>query len=53
MAAIGLHALRIFSTGAFRKPREINWLIGTVLFALAAFEGSTGSYSLSRWSERT
>jgi ubiquinol-cytochrome c reductase cytochrome b subunit len=37
--------LRIFFTGAFRKPREINWLIGTVLFALAAFEGFAG-YSL-------
>ena len=45
VAAIGLHALRIFFTGAFRKPREINWLIGTVLFALAAFEGFAG-YSL-------
>ncbi|HEY2269881.1 MAG TPA: ubiquinol-cytochrome c reductase cytochrome b subunit [Streptosporangiaceae bacterium] len=45
VAAIGLHALRIFFTGAFRKPREINWLIGTALFALAAFEGFAG-YSL-------
>jgi ubiquinol-cytochrome c reductase cytochrome b subunit len=45
VAAIGLHALRIFFTGAFRRPREINWLIGTVLFALAAFEGFAG-YSL-------
>ncbi len=45
VAAIGLHMLRIFFTGAFRKPREINWLIGFVLFILAMAEGFTG-YSL-------
>jgi ubiquinol-cytochrome c reductase cytochrome b subunit len=31
---IAVHALRIFSTGAFRKPRELNWVIGTAMFAL-------------------
>ncbi|MGN6742927.1 MAG: cytochrome bc1 complex cytochrome b subunit [Amnibacterium sp.] len=45
IAAIGLHMLRIFFTGAFRKPRELNWLIGFVLFVLAMGEGFTG-YSL-------
>ncbi|GAA4512196.1 ubiquinol-cytochrome c reductase cytochrome b subunit [Actinoallomurus oryzae] len=45
LAAIMLHLLRIFFTGAFRKPREINWLIGTALFALAILEGFAG-YSL-------
>jgi ubiquinol-cytochrome c reductase cytochrome b subunit len=45
VAAIGIHVLRIFFTGAFRKPREANWLIGTVMFALAAAEGFAG-YSL-------
>jgi ubiquinol-cytochrome c reductase cytochrome b subunit len=45
VAAIGLHMIRIFFTGAFRKPREINWLIGFVLFVLAMAEGFTG-YSL-------
>src|ERR1700712_558760 len=45
IAAIGLHMLRIFFTGAFRKPREINWFIGFVLFILALAEGFTG-YSL-------
>jgi len=45
IAAIGLHMIRIFFTGAFRKPREINWLIGFVLFILAMAEGFTG-YSL-------
>ncbi len=45
VAAIGLHMLRIYFTGAFRKPRELNWLIGFVLFVLALAEGFTG-YSL-------
>jgi ubiquinol-cytochrome c reductase cytochrome b subunit len=45
VASIGLHMLRIYFTGAFRKPREINWVIGFVLFILAMAEGFTG-YSL-------
>jgi ubiquinol-cytochrome c reductase cytochrome b subunit len=45
IASIGLHMLRIFFTGAFRKPRELNWVIGFVLFILAMAEGFTG-YSL-------
>jgi ubiquinol-cytochrome c reductase cytochrome b subunit len=45
IASIGLHMLRIYFTGAFRKPREINWLIGFTLFILAMLEGFTG-YSL-------
>jgi ubiquinol-cytochrome c reductase cytochrome b subunit len=45
VASIGLHMLRIFFTGAFRKPRELNWVIGYVLFILALAEGFTG-YSL-------
>src|SRR5690606_7723388 len=31
IAAIVVHMLRIFFTGAFRKPREINWIIGVAL----------------------
>jgi len=45
VASIGLHMLRVFFTGSFRKPREINWLIGFVMFVLAMGEGFTG-YSL-------
>ncbi|GLK18726.1 cytochrome b [Herbiconiux flava] len=45
IASIGLHMLRVFFTGAFRKPRELNWMIGFVLFVLAMAEGFTG-YSL-------
>jgi ubiquinol-cytochrome c reductase cytochrome b subunit len=45
VASIGLHMLRIFFTGAFRKPREVNWVVGFTLFVLAMAEGFTG-YSL-------
>ncbi|WP_315637566.1 MULTISPECIES: cytochrome bc complex cytochrome b subunit [Microbacterium] len=45
IAGIGVHMLRVFFTGAFRKPRELNWVIGFVLFILAMAEGFTG-YSL-------
>ncbi|MFI6764514.1 cytochrome bc complex cytochrome b subunit [Streptomyces sp. NPDC050355] len=45
LASIGVHMLRIFFTGAFRRPREGNWLIGVTLFLLALLEGFCG-YSL-------
>jgi ubiquinol-cytochrome c reductase cytochrome b subunit len=45
VAAIVAHALRVFFTGAFRRPREVNWLIGTTLLLLAMAAGFTG-YSL-------
>jgi ubiquinol-cytochrome c reductase cytochrome b subunit len=45
VAGIIAHMGRIFFTGAFRKPREINWVIGVLLFMLAMFEGFTG-YSM-------
>ena len=45
VAGIGVHMLRVFFTGAFRKPRELNWVIGFILFVLAMGEGFTG-YSL-------
>ncbi len=45
VAGIGVHMLRVFFTGAFRKPRELNWVIGFILFILARGEGFTG-YSL-------
>ena len=44
-ASISVHMFRVFFTGAFRKPREINWVIGTTLSLLAITEGFTG-YSL-------
>jgi len=45
MAALIIHMLRVFFTGAYRKPREINWLIGIGLFSLGLLEGLFG-YSL-------
>ncbi|UWE10448.1 cytochrome bc1 complex cytochrome b subunit [Actinacidiphila bryophytorum] len=45
LAAISVHLLRIFFTGAFRRPREFNWMIGVLLFLLALLEGFCG-YSL-------
>ncbi|MGW2827060.1 cytochrome bc1 complex cytochrome b subunit [Streptomyces sp. NPDC001443] len=45
LAAIGVHLLRVFFTGAFRRPRELNWVIGVTLFAISLAEGFAG-YSL-------
>ncbi|CAB4984001.1 unannotated protein [freshwater metagenome] len=45
MAAMIAHLLRIFFTGAFRKPREFNWIIGVGLVTLGIVEGFLG-YSL-------
>ena len=45
LAAIVVHMLRIFFTGAFRRPREINWLIGLTMLLLGIFNGFSG-YSL-------
>ena len=44
-ASIIVHMMRIFFTGAFRRPREANWVIGCFLLLLAMFEGFFG-YSL-------
>jgi ubiquinol-cytochrome c reductase cytochrome b subunit len=45
LAAVMFHMCRIFFTGAFRKPREINWIIGLTLWMVVMLEGFTG-YSL-------
>jgi ubiquinol-cytochrome c reductase cytochrome b subunit len=45
VGAIVVHAMRVFFTGAFRRPRELNWLIGVTLLALAITNGFLG-YSL-------
>jgi ubiquinol-cytochrome c reductase cytochrome b subunit len=45
IAAMMVHLLRVFFTGAFRKPRELNWVIGSLLLLLGTLEGFTG-YSL-------
>jgi ubiquinol-cytochrome c reductase cytochrome b subunit len=45
VASIAVHLMRVFFTGAFRKPRELNWLIGVGLLVFAILEGFAG-YSL-------
>ena len=45
LASMTIHMLRVFFTGAFRKPREINWMIGLGLLMLGILEGFAG-YSL-------
>src|SRR6478752_1289846 len=45
VASMMVHLLRVFFTGAFRKPRELNWVIGSLLLLLGTLEGFTG-YSL-------
>ncbi|KAA9154403.1 cytochrome bc complex cytochrome b subunit [Amycolatopsis acidicola] len=45
VAAMMVHMFRIFFTGAFRRPREANWIIGVLLLVLGMFEGFFG-YSL-------
>ena len=45
IAAMSIHVMRVFFTGAFRKPREINWSIGVLLLTLGFVEGFAG-YSL-------
>src|ERR671913_1065023 len=45
IASLVVHLLRVFFTGAFRRPREMNWIVGLTLLILALFSGFTG-YSL-------
>jgi ubiquinol-cytochrome c reductase cytochrome b subunit len=45
IASIVAHLCRVFFTGAFRRPREINWVIGVTMLVLAIGNGFTG-YSL-------
>jgi ubiquinol-cytochrome c reductase cytochrome b subunit len=45
IAAMLVHLMRTFLTGAFRKPRELNWVIGGMLLLMGILEGFAG-YSL-------
>ncbi|HLI14547.1 MAG TPA: ubiquinol-cytochrome c reductase cytochrome b subunit [Acidimicrobiales bacterium] len=45
VGSIVVHMMRIFFTGAFRRPREVNWMVGATLLILAIFNGFLG-YSL-------
>ncbi len=45
IAAVVLHQMRVFFTGAYRRPRELNWMIGMTLLVCTLMLGFTG-YSL-------
>ena len=45
IAAVILHQMRVYFTGAYRRPREINWMIGMFLLICTLMTGFTG-YSL-------
>src|SRR3954469_1688879 len=45
VASMMIHLPRVFFTGTHRKPRELNWVIGSLLLILGTLEGFTG-YSL-------
>ncbi|QDH11007.1 ubiquinol-cytochrome c reductase cytochrome b subunit [Nocardioides dongxiaopingii] len=45
IASMLIHMMRVYFTGAYRKPRELNWVIGCLLILLGSLEGFTG-YSL-------
>ena len=45
IAATVVHLMRIYFTGAFRRPRELNWLIGVGMLILSIVNGFVG-YSL-------
>jgi ubiquinol-cytochrome c reductase cytochrome b subunit len=45
IAAMVVHMFRVFFTGAFRKPRELNWVIGGTMMMIGLLEGFAG-YSL-------
>ena len=57
LALLFLHTLRVILTGAYRKPRELNWLIGFSLLCLAIFAAYTGYLlpmdQLSLWATQT
>jgi len=45
IAGMFVHMMRVYFTGAYRKPREFNWVVGALLLLLGSLEGFTG-YSL-------
>jgi menaquinol-cytochrome c reductase cytochrome b subunit len=57
LVLIFLHTLRVILTGAYRKPRELNWVVGFSLLCLAVFTAYTGYLlpmdQLSLWKTQT
>lgn len=42
IVAAGLHLIRVFFTSAYKKPRELNWVLGVALFLMSILMGFTG-----------
>ena len=42
VAVVFLHMCRVFLTGAYKKPREFNWVIGVLLVLVTLFLSFTG-----------
>lgn len=57
LVLIFLHTLRVVLTGAYRRPRELNWIIGFLLLGLGVFEAYTGYLlpmdQLALWATQT
>lgn len=57
LVLVFLHTLRVILTGTYRRPRELNWLVGVGLLGLALFEGYTGYLlpmdQLALWATQT
>jgi quinol-cytochrome oxidoreductase complex cytochrome b subunit len=57
LVLVALHALRVILTGAFLRPRRLNWVVGCSLLFLAVFEAYTGYLlpldQLAYWATQT
>lgn len=57
LVLVMLHTLRVVLTGAYQKPRELNWIIGCLLLLLCVFEAYTGYLlpmdQLALWATQT
>lgn len=57
LVLIVLHTVRVILTGAYHRPRQLNWIVGCLLLFLAVFEGYTGYLlpfdQLAYWATQT
>jgi len=57
LVLLALHTLRVVLTGAYQKPRHLNWLVGCALLLLCVFEAYTGYLlpmdQLALWATQT
>ena len=42
VASVFLHMMRVYFVGAYRNPREVNWILGAILLMVTIFFGYTG-----------